>query len=418
MASDRRPVLGIVHSEQSVSAMKLSESASAVCDVVWIINTDEVQDTTLPRLLRKLGTTVDVAGMSESDAADALGPVHLDGIVAYSEPHIPATSALAGRLGLAYHDSVVTARLVDKFLQREALRAGGLPVPRFLGVPPRLASEDVDALVAQVEFPVVLKPRHGAGSRNTMRVGDAEQLRELLAEEQPPTSPGSTMVVEEYMVGAPVPPPFADYLSVESVVAGGRVSHVAVTGRLPPAEPFRETGLFIPSVLGPEETNEVLDVASAAIAALGIQIGFLHIEIKLTASGPRVIEVNGRLGGGVPDLMAVAAPGVDLFELSQRVALGEVIAFDDLVPTEVVGYSLIPQPPTWARRVEKVEGLDRLADYPGVLSIFLNRQPGDDVDWRKGNNEHVFLVLGAAPDHAGVVAVQQFIDEEVTVTYC
>ena len=128
----------------------------------------------------------------------------------------------------------------------------------------------------------------------------------------------------------------------------------------------------------------------------------LHIEIKLTPDGPRVIEVNGRLGGGIPEMVALAAD-IDLFEVSLRVALGEHLVFDDLVRTDRVAYILSPQPPQWARQVVSVEGLDQLGEYPGVETITLNRQPGDDIDWRQGNFEFVFSVLGAAPDPQGVL---------------
>jgi biotin carboxylase len=226
------------------------------------------------------------------------------------------------------------------------------------------------------------------------------------------------MIVEEFLVGSPTAtgPSFADYLSVESVVSAGTLSHIAVTGRFPPAEPFRETGLFIPSDLSSFETQAVLDVATKAIEALDIRIGFLHTEIKLTPSGPQIIEVNGRLGGSVPD-MATLALGLNLFQMSLRVALGERIVFDSLPATNGVGYLFSPHSPQWARRVVSVDGLDELGRYPGVKSVFLNRKPGDDIDWRKGSHEYVFSVIGAAPDHQGLLAAKKYIDEEVVVTY-
>ena len=52
----------------------------------------------------------------------------------------------------------------------------------------------------------------------------------------------------------------------------------------------------------------MLDIASMAIKALGVRVGFLHTEIKLTPDGPRIIEVNGRLGGSVAE-MAKACHG-------------------------------------------------------------------------------------------------------------
>ena len=82
------------------------------------------------------------------------------------------------------------------------------------------------------------------------------------------------------------------------------------------------------------------------------------------------------------------------------------MVLDDLVRTDRIGYLLTPQPPQWARQVVDVEGLDRLAEYPGVHTVALNRKPGDGIDWRRGSFEFVFSVLGAAADHEGVLEVQ------------
>jgi biotin carboxylase len=221
------------------------------------------------------------------------------------------------------------------------------------------------------------------------------------------------------MVGASPPPSanFADYLSIESIVVKGVINHIAVTGRMYQVEPFRETGLIIPSDFDSSVTDAALDLATKALSAVGVQTGCFHTEIKVTTNGLRVIEVNGRLGGFVPETMIEAAPGVDLYEISQRVALGECLEFPDVAPTDGVGYAIVEQPPISAQRVEAVQGLDKLAEYPGVSSVFLSRQPGDAVDWRKGSHEYVWSVLGNAPDHNAVLELQRFIEQEVNVTY-
>ena len=119
----------------------------------------------------------------------------------------------------------------------------------------------------------------------------------------------------------------ADYVSVETFVSCGRTSHAAVTGKIALADPFRETGSFIPAHLSADTLNAVLDVASAAVDAIGVTLGAFHTEIKLTPDGPRVIEVNGRLGGGaLPDVFTLAC-GESPHRLAGRVALGEEVVF-------------------------------------------------------------------------------------------
>jgi hypothetical protein len=398
--------------------MSLSEASSSLCDIVWVVNSREMRDTKSVRLLRKLGRVVDIAGMPFDEAVGSLRDEGPDGIVAYADAQIAAASALATALGLDYFNSDVAERLLDKVVQRRAFAEAGLPVPRCVAVPPRSAATELEEVIATADLPVVLKPRHGAASRETHFVTDRAQLRTLISQVQSST-PEPDMVIEEYLVGASPPPSayFGDFASVESVVSRGHTSHLALTGRLPWAKPLRETGLTIPSDFPPSLAAEIFALATDAIAALDIRCGCLHTEIKVTDKGPRVIEVNGRIGGFVAPVLALASPGFNFYEVSQRVALGEHVVFDAPIRTEGVGYVIVGQPPIGARRVSSVTGLDRLAARPDVEAVSLNRRPGDAVDWRLGSHEYVYSVLGNARDHAGVRAVQEYIDEFVVVEY-
>jgi hypothetical protein len=50
--------------------------------------------------------------------------------------------------------------------------------------------------------------------------------------------------------------------------------------------------------------------------------GVLHIEAKLTALGPRIVEINARMGGGPIHRIVEAVWGVDLVEAQLRSSLG------------------------------------------------------------------------------------------------
>ena len=47
----------------------------------------------------------------------------------------------------------------------------------------------------------------------------------------------------------------------------------------------------------------VLGMVADAIEALGIRTAVVHTEVKLTPEGPRLIEVNGRLGARPPFIL-------------------------------------------------------------------------------------------------------------------
>lgn len=53
----------------------------------------------------------------------------------------------------------------------------------------------------------------------------------------------------------------------------------------------------LPSKLNQSDTHELLRVARAGVAALNLTSTMLHIEMILTASGPKIIEIGARIGG-------------------------------------------------------------------------------------------------------------------------
>lgn len=414
----RKPLLVVGHGLRSAPALQIAEAASGLCDILWLIDESVGDNAITARLLRKLGTVVNVAGLSPEEIVSAVRAHSPDGVVTYRDEDIVLISLIAAELGLDYQSPEVAWRLVDKFLQREAFRKGGLPTPLCWEVPVERDLAAVEALAAVVDFPAVLKPRSGSGGQYTMPVSDAVDLVRQVAMLPPPAGGTTGMFVEQYMPGLPTSSSerFGDYVSVESLVAGGRIGHLAVTGRFPLAQPFRETGFFIPADLSQAQQAAVLEVATAALRALGVRTGGFHTEIKLTPDGPRVLEVNGRLGGVVPEMLWQAS-GESLMRLSMRIALGQAVDLDGPIPCSKVGWVFLFQPPASARRFVSIDGLDRLAELPGVNTVLLNRDPGDPIDLWDGTRHYIYSVSGVSPDYDGMLEIDRFLNEEVTVVY-
>jgi len=410
-----RPRLAIVYGPGSMPPMELAAAASEVCDLLWVVDSSDPKVGALTRLLGKLAPVVDIAGLSPDDAASLLSEHRPEGITAYHDNQMVFTAYLADRLGLKYHSPEVTERLVNKSAQRGALRCGGVAVPHCWDVPAGLDGRGAAEFASSVQYPAVLKPRCGAGSRDTMLVQDANDLLACLVSLR---ALDGEMLLEGYLPDASVPHDdlFADYVSVESIVDGDRIRHIAVTGRFPVAPPFRESGFFIPDALPREAHDAVQELASAAITALGVQCGCLHTEIKLTPDGPRVIEVNGRIGGGLPEMLLLSG-GYRLLEQSLRLAIGDRSQFDQSVSLEKVGFLFYYQAPQGSRRITSIGGLEALGALDGVEEISVNRQAGDEVDWREGNHGYVFSVTGVADDHAQLRSIYRFLMREVRVAY-
>jgi biotin carboxylase len=411
-----RPRLAVVYGHRSLELTQIRGGARDWCDLVWLIDAGDPAAARARPLLRRYGEVVDALGAPPAAAADALRPHAPQGLATFYDTGMERVAEIARELELPFHSAATARRLEDKLAQREALRAAGLPTPAAVALPADADRATAERLGSAIAYPAVLKPRRESGSWHTFPIADVRALGDLWDELAPNRLP---MLLEEYLPdGPPLPGGFeADYVSVETVVAAGRMSHLAITGRFPPAPPFRETGFFIPATLSPEQEVEVLALAGATLRALGVEVGAAHTEIKLTPDGPRVIEVNGRVGGGVPNMLALTT-GLDIVELSMRAALG----LDDELPRELprargVGYRFFYQPPASARRVTELDGIDRLRRHPGVESVQLHLPPGSEIDARHGTRTYLFAVVGAAPDYAGMLAVHEFLQREIGARY-
>ena len=407
-----KPTLALVYHPASFSIFQLVEAAHGLCQIAWVLDGSVDDCAGAARTLARFGSVVDVTGMDIERAAAAVAAVHPDGIITFKDKCLRYAAALAQRLGLPFHSPQVARRLTDKHAQRTALRDGGVVVPAFQTVPPASDRAGWEELIAAARFPAVLKPRvDNEASRDTVRVNSRDNLLALA-----PETNGTPLVLEEYLADrtAATRPCFADYVSVESVVSGGSISHIAVNGRFPPAEPFRESGFFIDAELDQHDRRAALDAATAALRALDIELGCCHTEVKFTPEGARVIEVNGRIGGGVPEMLSDISD-IALLKVAMQIALGESVHYERPLAPERVGFLFYVHAPHWMRRVTSVEGLDRLCADERITEGILNRGPGEPVDWREGNHGHVFSVRGTVADHDELELMDRLVHAEVTI---
>lgn len=410
-----RPLVAVGYGPRCVPVMQLAEAAAGFCDLLWMIDTSVPGMTEMADLLNRFGPVADLKGASREHAVKTLADWEPDGMATYLDAGMVELACVAEELGLPFHSPATAAALTDKARQRQALADAGLDMPPCYLVGPDQSEADLAAVEAELGWPAVLKPRSAQGSRCTFLVRDPAGLEKVL-DTLGPCRPD--MVLEGYLADDPARAgdPYAGYVSVESVVADGAISHLALTGRFPPAGNFRETGFFIPAALDAESRSAVLDLATRAINALGVRTGCLHTEVKFTPDGPRIIEVNGRLGGGVPEMLERAA-GVSLLDLTLRVALGQPVSIDGPVATDRIGYRFFLQPPTVSATVAAIEGINDFSDRAEVDTVSLHQGPGAALDWRDGSGNHIVAVVGSTDDEEQLQAAYRLLHQEITVTY-
>src|SRR3954447_8361683 len=226
-----------------------------------------------------------VRQLCADDAIDVLFPtpdVELPLLAAVGE-------ALSGPI-LASPSLPTLETCLDKLaLARACARTVRVPRTELLGTPPAVAGWD---------FPVIVKPRRGAGSRGVRLVGTRAELDAVHDADE-------DLLVQELLPG--------DEYSVD-VLAGLDGSVIAA---VPRARLRVDSGVAVAGVTVHDEV--LIATASAVARAVGLTT-VANVQLKYDAAGvPGLLEVNPRFPGAMP--LTIAA-GVDMPSLTLDAVLG------------------------------------------------------------------------------------------------
>jgi biotin carboxylase len=220
----------------------------------------------------------------------------IDRIIALSEYDLLRAARLRSRLGLPGQTLHSATAFRDKAVMKSLVSTAEIPVPPFRVVE---SAVDIFDFVEEHGFPVVVKPRAGAGSADTLVFNSGLALEPWLA-----TAPvlGGTKMIEAYVDG--------DMYHVDGLIAEGHrwlvtASHYAV-GCLA----FQE-GRSLKSVqLAPASAlhRRLEAFAHRVLEALPApELAAFHLEVFRTAKDELVFcEVASRIGGGrINDVLAL-----------------------------------------------------------------------------------------------------------------
>ena len=248
-------------------------------------------------------------------AARALHPPP-DGVLRWDEARVLQVAKIAEALGRPGGDPAAVLRCRDKRQTRAALDAAGVPQPRWA------AAGTVEAALAaadRVGYPVVVKPRAMAASLGVVRVDEPDELAARFGFARDITLPGAwryaEVLVEELLTGPEI--------SVDCAVHRGRVHPLCLARKevgYPPY--FEEVGHVVDAADPLLSDPQLLAVVQDAHTALGYADGVTHTELKLTPAGPKLVEVNARLGGDLIPYLGLRASGVDPGAAAAAVACG------------------------------------------------------------------------------------------------
>lgn len=299
--------------------------------------------------------------------------MHFDGIATFEDYAGPLTALLAIALGLPGHPIMSIGFSKNKVFTREVCMEAGIPSPRFFRV---RSAADLTKAAAHVGFPSVLKPISGFSSIATYFVNDEHTLRQrhtqTITEVEGHVkttgvhsdneleliwAKGFDMTLEEFLDG--------EEFDVDILLSEGRMAYSNVTRDLPQPH-MKETGSQMPPAFPADKQAELIAFAERVLQALEFTNGAFHVELKYTSNGPRLIEVNARIGGGPIYYLHSHVWGVDLVEQYLLTCLGVPIRPQKTPrPLTCLLVSYLPSPYTGL--VTDTDFLQPIAKDPRVI---------------------------------------------------
>lgn len=293
----------------------------------------------------------------------------LAGVLCWWETHMPQTAYLAEQLGLPGAGRKGAWCCRDKHATREALDAAGVSQPRSIQVD---SLEGALAAAESIGYPVVIKPSDLAASFGVIKIDNPDEMREHYQVTSSIPVPG----MPEYRV-RPLVEEYADgpEISVDCAVHNGTAYPLCLAHKTTSYPPyFIETGHMVDGGDPLRDDPAILALLQDTHDAIGFGYGVTHTEIRLTAKGPKIIEVNGRLGGDMIPYLGLRATGVDVAVAAAQVACGQLP--DHTPDRKLVAAVRMFNPAEDNAPITSI-GFESEGLPPAVDQLVLLAQPGD-----------------------------------------
>ena len=240
----------------------------------------------------------------------------VDLLEATVEAHIMAVAHVREACSISGTSTRTAYLCRDKPAMKDALREAGVATAQSTGTDD---PEEARAFAEKIGYPLILKPRDGAGATGTYRVEDDEELEAAL--DTCHVGQGASVAIEEFIEGHEG---FWDTLAVE-----GNVVHEFVSHYYPGVLDAMRTRWISPQIVTTNQVQadsykEVRSMGRTVIDTLGIGTSSTHMEWFFGPKGLKFSEIGCRPPGVLVWDLYGAANGLDLYrEWAQLLVHGE-----------------------------------------------------------------------------------------------
>lgn len=181
------------------------------------------------------------------------------------------------------------------------------------------ADTDIFLIAGKLNYPVMVKPCDGSGSRGASRVDSQKELQEA-CEFAMAGSITRRAEIESFIDG--------EEYGVESLVINGQPHVLGVMKKWMTEPPYyAELGHAIPCGLPVELENRIVECVKKALKALGINHGSVNMDLLVTKEGKiHIIDVGARMGGNmIGPCIIPYGTGIDYMGNMLKAAVGDPI---------------------------------------------------------------------------------------------
>ncbi|MFC1521425.1 MFS transporter [Elusimicrobiota bacterium] len=339
----------------------------------------------------------DAAYDSIVDTVEAYAKTHkVDGVVNFMDTNVILNVRIAKRLGLTRHAVYGVQYAKDKSAMRGV--TGDKPyATKFYDVE---SIDDIKFAIERTGLPAVIKPPMAAASRGVYVVHSLSQARAIyrqinewvksLSEEKRKVyfpkfdeTKGQPVLVEEFLTqSASDKRKGSDEVDIEMLVQDGQIKFAAIGDNFHATEgDHRETINSHPSRLSWIKKRKLMNMAKDVVKQLKLENGSVHLEAMITKNGPRIIEVNPRMGGTLTNTLVKEAWGVDLVEENVKIALDVPIPDRTKIKPikTVIGRWFFSQT---KGKVARLRGFENFEGNEGY-DLRLTKKEGDEIGGRE-----------------------------------
>lgn len=291
-----------------------------------------------------------------------------DAILAVNEAGVLSAAKASKRLGLRGLDPEIVIKALDKGKMRQAWQKASLPQPKFV-----LAQnpEDIPSAVAQIGYPIVIKPTMNWGSRGVSVAETAEDLDWSINFAAQNRKAGTDFSIEEYIVGIE--------LTIEGLIDNDEVIILAKSDKILQSHArYRvDQALHYPANLSDEVLRKVDRLFIQAAQALELNNCALHCEMRIANDEPYLLEMAARPGGGhIFGQIVEAVSGVSMPQALISILLDS--DFDKYPKYQHGAVYRFFTPPLGTFMA--VEGIDEARSIEGVLDFGFHMPSGTKVE--------------------------------------